>query len=171
MTDVLDVVGYRILIDGAILSSLATIVILLSLYAEPRMWLQDLPRDIRDAVPPKTRDEKRRSLLWGIPLGAVMFGVPVWSCLVVARQLGSKASFGMLWADAFGVAMVFNLVDLVLIDWVIVCWVTPSFLVIPGTAGLAGYKDYGHHFRGFLIGVLGLSAVAALIAAAVRALA
>jgi hypothetical protein len=34
------------------------------------------------------------------------------------------------------------------------CTITPKFLVIPGTDGMAAYKDYGYHFRGFLIGTV-----------------
>jgi hypothetical protein len=81
---------HRVVIDGAVLSTIATALILLSLYVNPRLWLQDLPRDVRDAV-------------------------------------------------------------------------------IPGTEGLAGDKNYGHHFRGFLIGLVLLAIAATLIAAAVAA--
>jgi hypothetical protein len=62
--------------------------------------------------------------------------------------------------------MVFNIVDLLVIDWLIVCTITPRFLIVPGTAGFAGYKDYGHHARGFVVGV-GVVAVTAIIAAGV----
>ena len=37
-------------------------------------------------------------------------------------------------------------------DWLIVVTIRPRFLILPGTEGLAGYADYGFHFRGFLIG-------------------
>jgi hypothetical protein len=38
-----------------------------------------------------------------------------------------------------------------ILDWPVCCIWTPSFAVIPGTAGFAGYKDFGIDFRGFLI--------------------
>ena len=34
------------------------------------------------------------------------------------------------------------------------CAITPKFLVIPGTEGMAAYKDYGYHFRASLIGTV-----------------
>jgi hypothetical protein len=157
---------HRMLVDGAILSALATGLILGSVRANPRLWLQDFPADIRDAVPPKTPAEKRQSLIWGIPLLATFLGIPLLSCLWLARQTGT-ASFGLLWLDAFGVLMIFNAFDLLVIDWVVVCWLTPSFLVIPGTEGFAGYKNYWHHFRGFLIGTAGLASVATIVATVV----
>jgi hypothetical protein len=40
------------------------------------------------------------------------------------------------------------------LDWVIFCLITPRFVVIPGSEGAQGYKDYWFHFRGFLFGTL-----------------
>ena len=154
----------RILIDGTLMSAAASALIYGSARANPRLWLQDLPRDIQQAVPPKTADEKRQSIVWGIPFLAVLVGAPVFSCIALRSTI--DAGFVTLWLDAFGVMLFFNLYDLVIIDWLVVCWMTPSFFVIPGTAGLAGYKDYGHHFRGFLIGTTGCAIMAAVIAAA-----
>ncbi|SCC37367.1 Uncharacterized protein BC05F1_03095 [Bacillus wiedmannii] len=48
--------------------------------------------------------------------------------------------------------MIFNLVDLFIIDWLIFCWITPEFVVIPSTEGMKGYKNYKFHLRGAIIG-------------------
>jgi hypothetical protein len=45
------------------------------------------------------------------------------------------------------------------------CTITPRFVVIPGTEGMAGYKDYVFHLRGFLIGSV-ISAAGGLVIAA-----
>ncbi len=155
----------RIVTDGAVLAGLATLVILLSLRANPRIWLSDFPPDIRNAVPPKTGAEKRQSLWWGLPLFAILLGGPVVSCLLLERRLTAPASFGMLFVHAYAVASIFNVIDLLVIDWLVICAFTPRWLVIAGTEGMAGYTDYRHHFRGFLVGCLA-SAVFALPAAA-----
>ncbi len=63
-------------------------------------------------------------------------------------------------------AITFNLVDLLLIDWLLICTITPKFAVIPGTEGMAGYKDYVFHLRGFLIGIL-ISVVTGLLIAGI----
>ena len=60
----------------------------------------------------------------------------------------------------------FNLVDLLVMDWLIVCTITPRFLVLPGTEGMAGYKDYRTHPRGFVIGSAVAIMGSGLIAAA-----
>jgi len=51
------------------------------------------------------------------------------------------------------VGFLFHLVDWLILDWLIVCTITP-FVVIPGTEGMAGYNNYAMHFRGFLIGMV-----------------
>jgi hypothetical protein len=73
-----------------------------------------------------------------------------------------------IFLSAAGVIFLFNLVDWLILDWLIVCTITPKFMVLPGTEGMAGYKNYGIHFRGFLIGtilacVIGLLITVALV--------
>jgi hypothetical protein len=149
-----------------ILSLIASAIIFGSLRANPRLWLNDFPKDIRAAVPPKTADEKRQSLVWGIPFLILLVAIPTLSSIWLERQVPA-AGFRGLFLNAFGVVFIFNAVDLLIIDWLVLCYFTPRSLVIPGTEGMAGYKDYGHHFRGFLIGTVGAAVFALLIAAAV----
>jgi len=52
----------------------------------------------------------------------------------------------------FGVAFSFNLVDWIILDWLLFCTIQPKFMIIPGSEGMPGYKNYFIHFRGFLIG-------------------
>lgn len=156
----------RILVDGAVLSALAVLLIFASLRANPRIWLNDFPSDIRQAVPPKTDAEKRQSLLWGLPFLAVLLGGPLVSNALLEHQQGGSVSFGALFLNGFGVALFFNLVDLLIVDWLVLCLFTPRFLIIPGTEGMAGYHDYGHHFRGFIIGI-GVSAALGVLTATV----
>jgi len=64
---------------------------------------------------------------------------------------------------------VFNVVDLLLLDWPLVA-IAPRFIVLSGTEGSAGYKDYWFHFRGFLVGAVLILGVSAAVAAVVAAL-
>ena len=152
----------RTLTDGTVLSVVGTAIIFASLRANPRIWLNDFPPDIRAAVPPKTADEKRQSLMWGIPFLACLVGIPAMSTVWLERQEPS-AGFAALFLNAWGVGLIFNAVDLLFIDWLVLCYITPRSLVIPGTEGMNGYKDYGHHFRGFLIGTVASAMLALLI--------
>jgi hypothetical protein len=153
---------FMIIRDGLILSIFTSVMIMLSLRYNPRIWLQDYPSDIQDLVPSKTEGEKRFSVLVGIPFLIVLIAIPFVSTLVLKIQSQGNISFFTLAANAFGVAFVFNLVDWLILDWIIFCWITPGFLVIPGTEGAEGYKNIWFHFRGFLIGTV-FSLIAGLV--------
>ena len=59
----------------------------------------------------------------------------------------------------------FFLFDLLVLDILIFCTWTPHFLVIPGTEGMAGYKDWRMHVRAHMTtGLLVLVVAAALLA-------
>jgi hypothetical protein len=156
----------KILIDGAILSILASLSLLLIIRINPRLMLQDYPKDIQASVPPKTPEEDRLSRLLGIPFIALLLAIPLVSTFSLDAQNGGDASFTALFANAFGVAFIFNLVDWLILDWLLFCTITPKFLVIPGSEGHPGYKNYYFHFRGFLIGTV-FSALAGLVFAGI----
>ena len=152
----------RIVIDGLILSGLASVFIVITLWINPRIWLQDYPEDIKVMVHPKTDIEKRLSLLTGIPFLILLFVVPFVSTLLLKLKHPGDTSFLTVSLHAFGVSFIFNIIDWLLLDWLMFCTFTPPFVVIPGSEGMAGYKNYWFHFRGFLIGTV-ISAVAGLV--------
>lgn len=152
----------KILIDGAIVSAIASLYLLAVLYLNPRLFLQDYPEDIQRAVPQKTKEEKRLSIMLGTPFLILLLLGPFISTLNLKFQGGGELSFFVAFSQAFGVVFIFNLVDWLILDWLIFCTITPGFLIIPDTEGMAGYKDYSFHFRAFLAGTV-LSIIAGLI--------
>jgi hypothetical protein len=156
----------KLIADGAILSILASLLIIFILWLNPRIMLQNYPQDVQTKAPPKTPQEKRLTLFLGIPFLLLLIAVPFISSLTLKQQMQGQISFWTLLIHAFGVAFIFNLVDWLILDWLMFCAITPKFVIIPGTAGLASYKDYFFHFRSFLIGSV-ISAAAGLIIATV----
>ena len=133
----------------------------------PRWFVQDYPPAIQAMVPPKTVEERRLGTVWGLPFLLLLLAGPLWSTWGLHRQLGAASSFLALFGNAAGIALVFNVVDWLVLDWLLFCTWTPRFMVIPGSEGSPAYKDYAFHFRGFLIGCLfsgiGGLAIAALV--------
>jgi len=128
----------------------------------PRLLLQDYPGDVRAAVPPKTAAERRETVWWNLPFLCLLFGTPL-AAAVVARLQLPALSFPGAFTNAFIVMIAFDLFDWLVIDWLVFCTLTPRFVVLPGTEGMAGYKDHAMHFRGFLVGLgLALAASAAI---------
>ena len=139
----------KILMDGGIISILISFILIGMLWYNPRMFLNkgDYPPDVIAAVPPKTDEERWMSIILGIPFFIVALGVPLSSTSTFNRQMGSEASFWLLFWHTFGVIFIPFLWDLVVLDWWMFCTVTPKFVVIPGTEGFAGYKDKVFHLR------------------------
>jgi hypothetical protein len=150
----------RILLDGACLSLVASAYLLVLMRFNPRMFLQHYPKEIQEIVPPKSQKERRMSILLGL-----LIGVPCTTALLWRIATLGSHSFWELFAYAFGVLFIFNLVDLLILDWLIVCWIEPRWAIIPGTEHVAIPKQHLHHFKGFLMGTAGLAVVGLAIAA------
>lgn len=150
---------------GAILSIVMVGFILLTLYIDPMMWLDDAPEDLKQAVGPMSPATHRRRTLLAIPLFAFIIGLLAHSLVRLAQLSGGALTFGEVWLSTFLIVQIFNVVDLVLVDWLLLCKLQPSFAMPAGAAGLPGTRDYGFHFRGFLKGLVGSAIVCLPIAA------
>lgn len=149
-----------VVVWGGVLSSAMTALILLTLYYWPRLLLHHQPKIIQNAVPARSEKEKRLAIVAALLSLVLVVGLPVLVSLASARTPVEA------FTHAFGIVAVFGLVDLLIIDWLVICWLTPSFVVMPGTQGSPGYKDYRHHAIGFLkslplAAAIGLAAAAA----------
>ena len=98
---------------------------------------------------------------------------------MVATQpsAGLSLSFATAFLSACAAVFTFNLLDLLVLDWLVFVTWRPRYIVLSGTEGPTGYGDYAFHFRGFLKGLvfclaaglltalatLGVSALASLV--------
>ncbi len=156
----------KILVDGAILSLAFALVVMGAVYFNPRLARRGLPEDIKREVPRLTRRERLRAIPFAILFLAAVVGIPLISALTLSGQQGGEVPLLVLWVHVFGVLFIASLFDLVVLDWLLYCTITPKRLVIPGTEGMAGYKDYRYHLRAHARGTL-LMVVLALVLAAV----
>ncbi|MEJ2758261.1 MAG: hypothetical protein P8046_07240 [Anaerolineales bacterium] len=139
-----------ILVDGAIFSLIGAVYLVGMLMIDNRMFLNegDYPDDVLAAVPPRTPEETKKAWWLGLPYFAWSFGFPLYSGFRFVQGAGAGVRFGAVVVHIFLVLMSFWLLDLVVLDGIMFCWITPKFVVIPGTEGFAGYKDFGMHLRG-----------------------
>jgi hypothetical protein len=163
-----DIFPCNILYHGGFLSLAASFWLILGLRVNPRIFLQDYPPAIQERVAKKNQSEKVLSYVFGIPFLLLLLLVPFISTLLLTAH-GIRPPFWVLWLNAAGVGFVFNVVDWLVLDWLLFCTLTPRLLVIPGSEGMAEYKDYGFHFRGFLVGTI-ISILGGLILAGIVAL-
>ena len=142
----------KVFVDGGLIALTVLVLLLAISRYNFRLFLSkgDIPPDIYAAVPPKTERERRLSRLVSLPILLAMFGLPLYSTYSFAWQ-NPGASYGLIFTHLFLVSLIVNLADLVILDWLILNTLTPSFFIYEGTEGFAGYKDYGFHLGQHLI--------------------
>lgn len=155
---------------GVVLSAVLFPLVLGLTRLNPEIMLKDYPPDVQAQHGPMSARARRLRLPVGLAVTALLVALIVWSFQAVRAGAGGDLSFRDAFWHLFVMFNTFNLLDLVVLDWLIVVRLRPRFLILPGTAGLPGYADYAFHFKGFLIGVVISSLSSLLAAAAVAAL-
>lgn len=158
------------LLYGVLLAASLSTVIMISLYYWPMIWVQDAPAEVQAVAPPLSAADKRVKMMVSGLFFAILIGVVAVSLWRLRAMSGASLSTFNAAVSVFIIFETFNLVDLLVIDWLIVEWWRPSFITIPGAEGMNQFGGYAYHFRGFLIGTV-YSLVAGLIVAAVVAIA
>lgn len=154
------------LLYGAILSVVLSVMVMGSLRVNAEIWAHDYPPDVKAKYGPISERSRRQKNLLVIPFFATLLGMILLTIVRVGQLTGGTPSFLQLAVGIFIVVMMFNLVDLLVLDWLIFGLIQPSFVILPGTEGMAGYKDHGFAFRGFILGT-GLSIVSSLVFAGI----
>lgn len=152
---------------GFVLSATLGGLIIFSVWWNPEIWLRSYPEPVRArfgrGMSPKAARQKRAIGLAGL---AVLVAVTA-ACLWHLRQrLGDSAGFAEAFLAAYAMFMVFNLFDLLVIDWLMGVVLDPRWARLPGTEDMPSHQTFGMHLRGFVIGCA-LIAVPAAIGAAV----
>jgi hypothetical protein len=130
---------------------LLTIVIYGSIYVNPLLWISDYPPDIQAAVQPVDPPIGLR-IAAGVLLFCIVIGVSLYSNAKLRRQNDGELSFPAAFAHSALILLYFAVWDLVVLDWLAFVTIQPDFIVIPGTEGLAGYRDYWFHFEVSFLG-------------------
>lgn len=143
------------LVYGAILSAVMLTIIFASFFIAPGIWVDSAPPLVREAAGPMSpRDEQAKGIIQVITIVAIVMVLSSSILRLLALSSG-RANFWSIVLSIFLVIQVYNLVDLLLVDWLLVATIRPSFVVFPGTEQVAAYGDYGFYLRGFVIGIFG----------------
>ena len=155
--------AYGVILSGVMFTSILGLVRI-----NPEIMLNDYPPDIQAKYGPMSEQSKRQRLPVAIFFIVVLLGIVAISFLRVRTNAGNDIPFVTAFVHLFVMFSVFNLLDWLVLDWLIVVAIRPSFIVLPGTEGMAGYQDYGFHFRGFLVGML-ITLVTSIVVAGIVA--
>lgn len=151
------------LIYGLVLSLVLTLLTVISGTIALDMFVDDYPPDIKKKYGPMSPRAARLRPYIATLLFITVLVVPTIGLFALQAEIDSVP---FLPAVIFsGIALlVFNTFDLIILDWLFFCTVQPRSMVLPGTEGMAAYRDYRFHFIGFLKG-LGFTVVGSLLIA------
>ncbi len=152
----------KALIDGAIISVVICSWISVILKVNPRYEMKSYPSQIVSSVAPQTKAEKKGLLRMALPMLAIVVIYLIFTIYSTYKNV--VGAFPYLFLHVFVVFMIWNTADLLILDWLIFCWINPDFMIIPGTKGNPAYKDYRFHFIGFIKGIVLAIIFAVLIA-------
>ena len=145
----------HVLVNGTLISILLSIIILTSLMYNARLWLQDYPKPMRDKVPPLSAAEKRQRAILAVIVMGVLFGGTLLATLQLRAAQAGSLTFGVAYLYSFLLLLVFNLFDALVLDLLIIAWLQPKFVVLPGTEGMEYlFRDYRKHVGDFLKGMV-----------------
>lgn len=123
----------------------------------------DYPEDVRKAanITQPSKKEKRRGIAFSIISILVLFGMLI--IFGIMQNNGKPLNFQNLFFHIWIVSMSWNVIDLIIVDWLLICKLSCKLFILPGTETYPGNKNYMFHFKGFLKGLIAMS-IFALIA-------
>lgn len=123
-----------------------TVILLLSLRWGRTAFAEDYPPDIRESMPEFTSADRIRGWIFGPSFVLCLLASVAWTA-----WSWIDAASGRNYFDAYLMALatfvLFALIDLFVVDWLVICWWRPRWVVIPGTESAAGWGDYRFHVR------------------------
>ena len=138
---------------GLVLTLLLGLTILISFSINPEIWIGDYPPDIKAVYTPVRSDTKRHKRIASLAFLIFLVSVLVLSIVRLSR-LSGEPPFWAIFLSALTTLLVFQYLRFTYPGLADLYTIQPRMIILPGTEGMAGYKDYGFHFRGFLIGVV-----------------
>ena len=136
-----------LVIHGLMLSGLFGLVAVVSLLADPMIWLDNYPPDIRAAIGDSVEPPVVTKTITAIGLVAAVIGGLVLSVRRLDRESGGVGFRGVV-LHVFLLFWFVNAFDVVVLDWLLFMNVLRPWVILPGTEGMAGYDDYLFHLRG-----------------------
>jgi len=141
------------IISAIIVYNLMTSAALLFvIWKNPRFMMGDYPEEITAGLSPQSPEEKKGARTYGLPFLLSLMLLPFFYGLL--GKFSASLPFLKNATNIFILLFSFNLVDLLIIDWIVFCTITPHFLVLPGTEGHPGYKNYRFHLDASFKGTL-----------------
>ncbi len=114
---------------GLMMSIGLGVVITLSQVLNAEIWLEDYPPDIREKFGSMRQQAKRQKGIVSIFFLLAALG-PIIALVIRLNTIANGTpTFGMIFWSVLIAMMIFNLFDLLVLDWLIFAGITPQFII------------------------------------------
>jgi hypothetical protein len=141
------------LLAGFVLSAVLTILIIISLKINREIYYSDYPKDVQEFWGPMSEKARRQRMVLVPIFFGLIIGAIVWSTIRLGALPGVGVTFLSVFASSMIIFQIFNAVDAVIIDWLILMVLWPTLGILPGTEHFASYRDPRMHITNFLKGI------------------
>ena len=146
------------IIHGFVWSVVWMIIVSVSVRKFPWTIAHDYPKDVVQCADIQQPDKKQKRQ-------SIVFFVCSFLVIIGAKNVSFITVFFHLWI----MSMIWNVVDLTIVDWLMICVLTSKLFIFPGTENCVGNKDYLFHFIGFLKGIVTMTLTAFMVSGALFA--
>lgn len=149
--------------NSVVYSTIFLLFFFIVLKIKPRLLLHSYPPEIKEKVSPKTAGEIKKTKILAIPFMVLFVLLPIFMVIHYKLQNNAPINYWGYLLYFMSLLHLMNMVDLVILDGLVFGWITPKFILIPGTGPGDGYKNFRFYFIGFLKGLLICSLAAAVL--------
>ncbi|MBE6484966.1 MAG: hypothetical protein E7Z96_09440 [Actinomycetaceae bacterium] len=153
-----------LVVESVLWSALWMILVAIAVRRFPFSMEHDYPEDVRAVakIKPPSRRQKRAGMLFAALSLLLTFALLVYFGIsgVGNAERGFLPVFVRVWV----ICMAWNVVDLLVVDWILVCTLSCKYFLLPGSEGYSGNKNYLFHFKGFLKGGVSMTIMAGIAA-------
>lgn len=165
-----DIFPVQVLTDGLLLSAVVGVIIMISLFVNPRIWRHDYPEAIRVKIPPLNALEKRQRAVFAVLFMGGTVGLTLFFGLQLREQQGGALSFLTIFVHLYLVFNIFNLFDAVVLDYLFLGLLRPKFALVPEIAGMEHVLmdtrlHITNYFKGIIFGTVFSLPLAVLVMA------
>ena len=157
---------YRALILESVIWSIIWIFfVIISVRVFPFTIEHDYPNDVRKLanIQKPTSKQKLQGIIFGIIGFVILFGLLIVFALMHFNK--QNLSFLSIFRHLWIICLTWNIVDLVIVDFFMICKFSVKLFVLPKTENYIGNKNYRFHFIGFLKGCFAMTVIAILFSA------
>lgn len=156
----------RIIYDGLIYTGGFALIIVLSVLINPRIWLQDIPENLKSELPPKNRKEIRQTFVTGFLFSLFIVGFPLYSVSEYMEAGSGPQTFWYLFLHSFEVMMICNILYWLILDILIFNVIINYIRKVPGLKSRIGFTGWKRQIFGLSVGILSCFFISGFVATA-----